>query len=187
MRSAIRALVWRNRLGSRFFSGNAPRKPLTHVDALSNQPTMVDVGHKTPTLRTALARTLVSLPSEVAVLFHEGEIQSAKGPVFATAIVAGTQAVKKTSDLIPFCHPLPIDGCKIRIQFLPETQELVIDCSVKVFHKTGVEMEALTGASVAALCVYDMCKGVSHNIVIKETRLIEKTGGKSDIGTGSNH
>lgn len=108
------------------------------------------------------------------------EITSAKGPVFSTATVAGTMAVKKTSDLIPFCHPLPIESCKISISVASDT-DVVVDCKVQVTHKTGVEMEALVGASVAALTVYDMCKALSHDIVLKDTRLVEKRGGKSDF------
>ncbi|MDP6449596.1 MAG: cyclic pyranopterin monophosphate synthase MoaC [Lentisphaeria bacterium] len=151
----------------------------THVDA-HNQPTMVDVGDKTATERRAHARTIVQLPPEVLEKLVDGDIQSAKGPVFQTAIIAGTMAVKKTSELIPFCHPLPIEQCKITIA-ADEQQRIVIDCTVRVHHKTGVEMEALTGASVAALAIYDMCKGLSHDIVIESTQLIEKTGGKRDF------
>jgi cyclic pyranopterin phosphate synthase len=151
----------------------------THIDA-HNQPTMVDVGDKTATERRAHARTIVQLPPEVLEKLVDGDIQSAKGPVFQTAIIAGTMAVKKTSELIPFCHPLPIEQCKITIA-ADEQQRIVIDCTVRVHHKTGVEMEALTGASVAALAIYDMCKGLSHDIVIESTQLIEKTGGKRDF------
>jgi len=92
--------------------------------------------------------------------------------------------VKNTSQLIPFCHPMPIEGCKITINMLPDTRTVQIDCTVKVSNKTGVEMEALTGCSIAALTLYDMCKALSHDIVIAETKLIRKTGGKSDIGSG---
>ena len=151
----------------------------THIDE-QNQPTMVDVGDKTATERRAHARTIVQLPPEVLEKLVDGDIQSAKGPVFQTAIIAGTMAVKKTSELIPFCHPLPIEQCKITIA-ADEQQRIVIDCTVRVHHKTGVEMEALTGASVAALAIYDMCKGLSHDIVIESTQLIEKTGGKRDF------
>lgn len=151
----------------------------THIDE-QNQPTMVDVGDKTATERRAHARTIVQLPPEVLEKLVDGDIQSAKGPVFQTAIIAGTMAVKKTSELIPFCHPLPIEKCKITIA-ADERQQIVIDCTVRVHHKTGVEMEALTGASVAALAIYDMCKGLSHDIVIESTQLIEKTGGKRDF------
>jgi cyclic pyranopterin phosphate synthase len=100
--------------------------------------------------------------------------------VFQTAILAGIMAVKKTSDLIPLCHPLPVEKCGVDIRF-NEKNEVEIICTAKVSSKTGVEMEALTGASVAALTVYDMCKGISHNMLIKEIKLLEKSGGKSDI------
>lgn len=151
---------------------------LSHVDS-NNQPAMVDVSGKTPTKRSAHARAVVSLPDEVVALFADGDIQSKKGPVFQTAILAGVMAAKKTSDLIPLCHPIGLEDCKIDIQ-LEDNGEIQIDCHTVVTHKTGVEMEALTGATIAALTVYDMCKGVSHDIVIRETRLIEKKGGKSD-------
>ena len=140
---------------------------------------MVDVSAKAMTRRTAHARAIVALPAAVAALFRDGDIHSAKGPVFHTAIVAGTMACKRTSDLIPFCHPLAIEKCSVKID-MNERNEAVIDCSVSVHYKTGVEMEALTGATAAALTIYDMCKGVSHDIIIRDTRLIEKRGGKSD-------
>lgn len=151
---------------------------LSHIDK-TNQPTMVDVSHKAETDREAHARTIVEFPEEVAQRFSDGDIQSAKGPVFATAIVAGVMAAKRTHELIPFCHPLGLDSCKITI-VLDEQDRAVIDCRCKVHHRTGIEMEALTGASIAALTVYDMCKALSHEIVIRETRLISKTGGKKD-------
>jgi cyclic pyranopterin phosphate synthase len=151
---------------------------LSHIDK-ANQPTMVDVSHKAQTDREAHARTIVEFPEEIAQRFSDGDIQSAKGPVFATAIVAGVMAAKRTHELIPFCHPLGLDSCKITIA-LDEQDRAVIDCRCKVHHRTGIEMEALTGASIAALTVYDMCKALSHEIVIRETRLISKTGGKKD-------
>ena len=153
-------------------------KKLTHLDE-DNQPAMVDVGGKEPTRREAAACSRLRVPEEVARLFDGQEITGPKGPVFQTAILAGTMAVKKTSDLIPFCHPLPIDGCRITIGM--EEDLITITCRVKVFHRTGVEMEALTGASVAALTIYDMCKAVSHDMVIEETRLLAKSGGKRDV------
>ncbi len=152
---------------------------LSHLDA-NNQPSMVDVGAKGATHREAVARALVRLPAEILALFKEGDLHGRKGPVFQTAIIAGTMACKKTSDLIPLCHPLPIENCKIQIT-LNDKHEAEILCRVACHHKTGVEMEALTGASVAALTLYDMCKAVSHDIVIAEIRLLEKTGGKSDF------
>ena len=151
---------------------------LSHVDE-HNRPTMVDVGGKAITVREARARTVVELPPEVLAALDGDEIRSKKGPVFATAIIAGVMAAKKTHELIPFCHPLGLDNCDVTITL--DGNRAVIDCRCKVTHKTGVEMEALTGASVAALTVYDMCKALSHDIVIAETRLMMKTGGKKDF------
>ena len=151
---------------------------LSHIDE-KNRPTMVDVSSKVASDRAAVARTIVSLPDAVSAAIDGDEIQSKKGPVFATAIIAGVMAAKKTHELIPFCHPLGLENCKITISL--NSGDVVIECQCKVHHKTGVEMEALTGASVAALTVYDMCKALSHDIVISETRLIAKTGGKQDF------
>jgi cyclic pyranopterin phosphate synthase len=150
----------------------------SHVDK-NNQPTMVDVGDKDVTERHAHASAKVYLPAEVQRAVKGGEIESAKGPVFQTAIIAGTMGAKRTHDLIPFCHPLGLESCKISIT-MDEAGVALIDCRVRVTHKTGVEMEALTGASIAALTIYDMCKAVSHDIVISDIRLESKTGGKSD-------
>lgn len=150
----------------------------THIDG-DNNPTMVDVADKAITKRIAVARSLVLLDKTILDLLKEGEITTKKGPVFQTAIIAGTMAAKKTSELIPLCHPLPLESCKVNIA-INEQQAVVIECTAKITSKTGVEMEALTGASVAALTIYDMCKAFSHDIVIQETRLIKKTGGKSD-------
>lgn len=152
---------------------------LTHVSD-EGRPRMVDVGEKAVTARTATARAVVLLPEEAGALFHDGELTTKKGPVFHTAIIAGTMAAKRTSDLIPFCHPIPIEDCSISIR-MEDARTVVIECTVKVHYRTGVEMEALTGASVAALTVYDMCKSISHNIVIEKTHLVEKRGGKSDV------
>lgn len=153
---------------------------LTHVDA-DGRPTMVDVGDKPTTRRTAVAEARVQFPPDVAARLRESGLRSAKGPVVDTAIIAGTMAVKRTHELIPFCHPLPVERCRISAQFGESDDVLVIRCEVAVAHKTGVEMEALTGASVAALTVYDMCKALSHAIRIDGIRLIEKTGGKRDF------
>ncbi len=141
---------------------------------------MVDVAGKSVTERVAVARSVVVLDPAIISRFEEDEIHTKKGPVFQTAIIAGVMAAKKTSELIPLCHPIGLDKCEIKIH-INEQKEVVIDCLAKVVSKTGVEMEALTGASVAALTIYDMCKGFSHNILIKETRLMEKSGGKSDF------
>ncbi len=152
---------------------------LSHVND-KNQPQMVNVGDKAITRRTAMAQAVVVAPPEVLAEFRDGDIRSKKGPVFQTAIVAGVMAAKKTHELIPFCHPLSLNDCKMSID-LNERREIVIECRVEVDHKTGVEMEALTGATVAALTVYDMCKAISHDIVIKNVQLMEKTGGKNDF------
>lgn len=140
---------------------------------------MVDVSGKAITKRTATARSIVVLSDEIMTNLQHGDIQTKKGPVFQTAILAGTMGAKKTSDLIPLCHPLGLDSCKFKIEV--SDNEVIIDCTCSLTAKTGVEMEALTGASIAALTIYDMCKAFSHDIVIKDTRLMSKTGGKSDF------
>jgi cyclic pyranopterin monophosphate synthase len=150
---------------------------LTHVDK-ANRPTMVDVGDKAVTTRTASARARVVFPADAIV--QSGEVlRTKKGPVFDTAVIAGVMAAKRTHDLIPFCHPLPLEDCKIEIAW-GAPNEVVIECSVRATHKTGVEMEALTGASVAALTIYDMCKALTHGIEIRDVALKSKTGGKRD-------
>jgi len=156
---------------------------LTHIDA-KNNPTMVDVSDKVITMRSATAKSIIVLPEIISSEINEnGELNLKKGPVFQTAIIAGTMAVKKTSDLIPFCHPLLITSTKIKINKISNSN-LEIICTVKIEGKTGVEMEALMGASVAALTVYDMCKALSHEIRIESTQLVEKSGGKRDIKNG---
>lgn len=155
-------------------------KSFSHINPHTNQPAMVDVSDKQITKRTATAQSIVILGEEIMQHLQGEDIQTKKGPVFQTAIIAGTMAAKKTSDLIPLCHPLALENCKLTIDINDE-QEVVITCTASITSKTGVEMEALTGASVAALTIYDMCKAFSHHIIIKETRLIEKTGGKSDF------
>ena len=152
---------------------------LTHLDA-DNNPSMVDVGEKKITKRTARARAIVVLNDDILQYLDKGDIRTKKGAVFQTAIIAGVMAAKKTGDLIPLCHPLGLENCQIDI-FLNEKREVVVDCMASLTAKTGVEMEALTGASIAALTIYDMCKAMSHDIVIKEIKLMEKTGGKRDF------
>jgi cyclic pyranopterin phosphate synthase len=156
----------------------ATMSALTHVDP-SGRPTMVDVGAKAVTHRTAVAETRVRFPAAVATALRDAQFATAKGPVFHTAIVAGVMAAKRTHELIPFCHPLGLERCDVAIDM--QGDEAVIRCTVSIHHKTGVEMEALTGATVAALTIYDMCKALSHAIVIAETRLVEKHGGKRDV------
>jgi cyclic pyranopterin monophosphate synthase len=148
----------------------------SHLDA-ERRPTMVDVSGKAVTKRTAVAEARVEFPPAVAAALRESGLRSSKGPIFDTAIVAGVMAAKRTHELIPFCHPLGIENCRIVIELEGDTA--LIRCTVAVHHKTGVEMEALTGASVAALTVYDMCKALSHDIVIAGLRLVSKEGGKS--------
>jgi len=132
----------------------------------------------------AHAVAVVSLPPELAALLTAGDITTKKGPIFQTAILAGVMGAKKTSELIPLCHPLPLDDCKIEIVPAAGGAEVSIHCRVETHARTGVEMEALTGATVAALTLYDMAKAVTHGIVIKDVRLLEKTGGKSDYRAG---
>lgn len=151
----------------------------THLDAHGN-PSMVDVSEKAVTKRTATARSIVVVDDEIMAKFVGEEIHSKKGPVFQTAIIAGVMAAKKTGELIPLCHPLGLENCQISIKVIGKN-DIEILCTASLSGKTGIEMEALTGASVAALTIYDMCKAMSHNIIIKETRLIEKTGGKKDF------
>ena len=152
-------------------------KKFTHID--QDSPSMVDVGQKEVTERTAIAQTIVQLPDDMKAYIVDGEIKTLKGPVFQTAIIAGIQGAKRTSELIPLCHQLNLNKVDIQITVDDELQVKIVS-EARCSGKTGVEMEALTGASIAALTVYDMCKAFSHNIVIKETKLIKKTGGKSD-------
>ena len=154
----------------------------THLDN-AQRPTMVDVGDKATSQRRAVAEATVRFPIDVADRLRADGLRGPKGPIIDTAIIAGTMAVKRTHDLIPFCHPLPVERCKLEIDFVDAT-DLLIRCDVGVTHKTGVEMEALTGASVAALTIYDMCKALSHAIVITDLRLADKSGGKRDIRNG---
>ena len=152
-----------------------PNPDFTHVS--EGQPTMVDVSAKQPTKRTAVAEARVELGAEIIARFANDDLKGPKGPVLQTAIIAGTMAVKKTSELIPFCHPLPIDHCTFEI--VRHATGLTIRCEVTTTGKTGVEMEAMTGASVAALTVYDMCKALNKAIRIQDLHLVSKTGGKS--------
>lgn len=158
---------------------NKENKKFTHLDE-ANRPSMVDVGHKTVTQRTAIARSIVVLGDEIMQHLQGDDINTKKGPVFQTAIIAGVMGAKQTANLIPLCHPIGLDNCQIHIE-TNAANEVVIECTASITSKTGVEMEALTGATIAALTIYDMCKAFSHDIVIKETQLIQKTGGKKDV------
>ncbi|PNS09481.1 moaC: molybdenum cofactor biosynthesis protein C [Lysobacter silvestris] len=154
-----------------------PPATLSHVDD-AQRPQMVDVGDKPVTRRTAQARARVTFPAEVAQALRGSGHVTAKGAVFTVAHIAGVMGAKATSQLIPLCHPLALSRCDFDIRM--EGDDALIDCTVSCAGTTGVEMEALTGASIAALTVYDMCKALSHDIVIGEIRLLKKTGGKSD-------
>ncbi len=156
------------------------RAVLTHLDS-DGRPAMVDVSAKAVTARAAQAECRVKFPPAIAAQLRDNGLKSAKGGIVDTAIIAGSMAVKKTHELIPFCHPLPIDGCRFTIDWC-DARTLRIDCTVRITHRTGVEMEALTGATIAALTVYDMCKALSHAIVIGPAKLLGKRGGKRDVG-----
>ena len=151
------------------------RAVLTHLDP-DGRPAMVDVSAKAVTARAAQAECRVKFPPAIAAQLRDNGLKSAKGGIVDTAIIAGTMAVKKTHELIPFCHPLPIDGCRFTIDWC-DARTLRIDCTVRITHRTGVEMEALSAVSVAALTVYDMCKAVQKDMVISDIRLLHKAGG----------
>lgn len=158
------------------------KKPsLSHLDD-DNRPRMVDVSAKAVTARAATAEVMVSFPQDAWDQLEAGGFTTKKGPVLDVARIAGTSAVKQTANLIPFCHLLPIEGCSFEMNPLEDKPVLRIRCTVRCTAKTGVEMEALTGASVAALTLYDMTKSLGPGTTITELRIIEKTGGKSDYG-----
>ena len=150
---------------------------ITHVNN-QNLPNMVDITDKNISVRMAQAESWIQLPIEFKNQVQGQEITLKKGPVFQTAIIAATQAVKKTYEVIPFCHQIPIEACQIKIS-INEDLLVHVQCEVKTTYKTGVEMEALHGATIAALTIYDMCKALSHDIQILKTQLVAKTGGKS--------
>ncbi len=151
---------------------------LSHVDIAGN-PKMVDVSEKKITKRTARALAVVFLGKKVLSEVRNNELVTKKGPVFQTAIIAGVMGAKKTSDLIPFCHPIGLEDCQIT--YSVKDKRVYLLSTVTISAKTGVEMEALTAVTVAALTVYDMCKALSHDITIEEVKLLEKTGGKKNF------
>ena len=155
------------------------RRGLTHLDA-RRRPTMVDIGAKQVTGRRAVAEARIRVPPAVARALRASGHRTRKGPVFDTAVIAGVLGAKRTHELIPFCHPLALENCELRIA-QPRAGEIVVRCEVSVHHRTGVEMEALVGAAVAALTIYDMCKALSHDIVIESVRLLAKSGGRRDF------
>ncbi len=152
----------------------------THIDS-KNQPTMVDVGEKAMTHRTAWAQAAIDLPRSVLEYWNGTDIAGKKGSVVNTAVIAGVMGAKKTADLIPLCHPLALTNCQVEISFDEIGECLFVDCYAETHGHTGVEMEALTGVMTAALTVYDMCKALSHDIIIRDVRLMEKRGGKRDF------
>ena len=156
------------------------KRAITHLDE-AGRPAMVDVSGKAATAREAVADCRVRFPRAVADQLRANGLRSAKGGIVDTAIVAGTLAATRTHELIPFCHPLPTDGCRLSIDWDGDAV-LRIECAVKTTDRTGVEMEALTGATVAALTVYDMCKALSHRITIGPAKLLAKRGGKRTVG-----
>ncbi len=153
-------------------------KELSHIDEAGNA-SMVDVSNKQTTVRTAIASGKVVFPSDVFETLAAQDFLGHKGSIIQTAVIAGIQAVKKTSELIPLCHQINLS--KIQIDITPVENALQISCKVKCNEQTGVEMEALTGVSVSALTIYDMCKALSHDIRISEIQLEHKTGGKNDF------
>jgi cyclic pyranopterin phosphate synthase len=154
------------------------KNKFTHIHASGN-PQMVDVSDKKVTHRLAKAQALVFLGKEIMSQLQDDELITKKGPVFQTAIIAGVMGAKRTAELIPFCHPLGLEDVQIIIT--PDKETVIINATTRVTGKTGVEMEALTAASIAALTVYDMCKALSHDIVIEEVKLMEKAGGKKNF------
>lgn len=140
---------------------------------------MVDVSEKRISKRVAKAQAIVRLGKKIISQMKGDELITRKGPVFQTAIIAGVMAAKRTHELIPFCHPLLLEDCRVNISV--KKNHAIIDAEATITSKTGVEMEALTAASVAALTIYDMCKALSHNIIIEEVKLMAKSGGKKDF------
>ena len=148
----------------------------THINP-QGEANMVDVSVKAETVREARAEAIVTMSKETLAMIVEGKHH--KGDVFATARIAGIQAAKRTWELIPLCHPLLLSKVEVNLEPLLETNQVRIQSLCKLTGKTGVEMEALTAASVAALTIYDMCKAVQKDMVIEHVRLLEKRGGKS--------
>src|SRR6478609_6455490 len=154
------------------------KNKFTHISASGN-PQMVNVSEKAATKRIARAQATVRLGKDILERMEGDELITKKGPVFQTAIIAGVMGAKKTHELIPFCHPLGLEDCQITISI--KKDKAIIDSTAVISGKTGVEMEALTAASISALTIYDMCKALSHDIVVEELKLMEKTGGKKDF------
>ena len=160
----------------RYQEGTAMENRLTHFDKEGNA-VMVDVSGKKVTYRTALATGYIAVGPEIMACVTEGNVK--KGDVLGVARVAGIMGVKKTSELVPMCHPLPIQKCSIDYELDEEQNRIHVFCTVKTEGKTGVEMEALTGVQVTLLTIYDMCKAIDKHMVMTNIHLVEKTGGKS--------
>ena len=141
---------------------------------------MVDIGTKASTQRTATAQGKVLFPKDIYQAIKLADGITKKGNITTTAHLAGIMAAKKTSDLIPLCHQLPLDSVKICFEYNDIENAIIVTAKSKVYHKTGVEMESLTAVSVACLTIYDMTKALSHDIIINDICLLKKTGGKSD-------
>ena len=152
---------------------------LSHLDA-DGDIHMVDVGHKVVTTREAVAQGYVVFPRNIYSEIKAADGITKKGSITQTAHIAGIMAAKRTHDLIPLCHPLPLDKIGLSFSYEDEVCAIKVTSTVRVTHKTGVEMEALTAVSVACLTIYDMTKALSHDIIINDMRLVTKTGGKSD-------
>ena len=152
---------------------------LSHLDA-NGDVSMVDVSHKNLSQRSATAVGKVIFPAAIYQQIKAVDGMTKKGSIIQTAHIAGIMAAKKTSDLIPLCHPLPLDSVKLTFTYHDEQSAIYIQATAKVTHKTWVEMEALTAVSVACLTIYDMTKALSHDIIISDIALLQKTGGKSD-------
>ena len=156
---------------------------LSHLDA-DGDIHMVDVGHKTVTTREAVAEGFVAFPTDIYTEIKAADGMTKKGSITQTAHIAGIMAAKRTHDLIPLCHPLPLDKIGLSFSYQDDLGAIKVMAKVRVTHKTGVEMEALTAVSVACLTIYDMTKALSHDIIIDDLRLVSKTGGKSDYQQG---
>ncbi|MGX1641226.1 cyclic pyranopterin monophosphate synthase MoaC [Sphingobacterium sp.] len=150
----------------------------SHINK-NQQPSIVNVMDKKISQRRATAKASIELPPLVMQKLTEENFNTAKGSIIHTAIIAGIMAAKKTGELIPLCHPIGLENCEVEIKFNGNFLDIYAIAEVEA--KTGVEMEAMTAVSIAALTIYDMCKALSHDIIIREIKLIEKTGGKNDF------
>lgn len=151
---------------------------LTHIDPNGNA-VMVDVGGKAETLRIATAKGRIRMSAQTFETIRSGTAK--KGDVLGAARIAGIMAAKRTSELIPLCHPLALTKCTVDFELLPGSREVEASCTAQLTGRTGVEMEALTGVSVALLTIYDMCKAIDRGMVLGDIRLVHKEGGKSGV------